>query len=43
VEIRGGLLRVNGQPLLIRGANRHEHHPATGHVVTRPTWSRICC
>lgn len=34
VEIRGGLLRVNGQPLLIRGANRHEHHPATGHVVT---------
>lgn len=34
VEIRGGLLRVNGQPLLIRGANRHEHHPATGHAVT---------
>lgn len=34
VEIHGGLLRVNGQPLLIRGANRHEHHPATGHVVT---------
>lgn len=33
VEIRGGLLRVNGQPLLIRGANRHEHHPATGHAV----------
>ena len=35
VEIRGGLLRVNGQPLLIRGANRHEHDPALGHVVTR--------
>lgn len=34
VEIRGGLLRVNGQPLLIRGANRHEHDPALGHVVT---------
>ncbi|WP_421188712.1 beta-galactosidase [Aeromonas sanarellii] len=34
VEIRGGLLRVNGQPLVIRGANRHEHHPATGHAVT---------
>lgn len=33
VEIRGGLLRVNGQPLVIRGANRHEHHPATGHAV----------
>lgn len=34
VEISGGLLRVNGQPLLIRGANRHEHDPALGHVVT---------
>lgn len=34
VEIRGGLLRVNGQPLLIRGANRHEHDVASGHVVT---------
>ncbi|MFM4703881.1 beta-galactosidase [Aeromonas bivalvium] len=34
VEIEGGLLRLNGQPLLIRGANRHEHHPATGHAVT---------
>lgn len=34
VEIRGGLLRVNGQPLLIRGANRHEHDAANGHVVT---------
>ncbi|MCG7587330.1 glycoside hydrolase family 2 TIM barrel-domain containing protein, partial [Photobacterium sp. OFAV2-7] len=34
VEIRGGQLRLNGQPLLIRGANRHEHHPEHGHVVT---------
>lgn len=34
VEIRGGLLRVNGQPLFIRGANRHEHDAASGHVVT---------
>ncbi|MEJ2043087.1 MAG: beta-galactosidase [Reinekea sp.] len=35
VEIRGGLLRVNGQPLLIRGVNRHEHDPQRGHAVTR--------
>jgi beta-galactosidase len=35
VEIREGLLRVNGQPLLIRGANRHEHHPERGHAITR--------
>lgn len=32
VEIRDGLLRLNGQPLLIRGVNKHEHDPATGHT-----------
>ena len=30
VEISGGLLKLNGQPLLIRGVNRHEHHPRHG-------------
>jgi beta-galactosidase len=40
VEIKGGLLRVNGQPLLIRGANRHEHDAALGHVVTPATMAR---
>ncbi|MGY3852192.1 beta-galactosidase [Aeromonas aquatilis] len=40
VEIRGGLLRVNGQPLLIRGANRHEHHPAKGYAIDRTTMER---
>ncbi|WP_108126982.1 beta-galactosidase [Saccharospirillum mangrovi] len=34
VEIFDGLLRINGQPLLIRGVNRHEHHPERGHAVT---------
>ncbi|MFG1498452.1 beta-galactosidase [Saccharospirillum sp. HFRX-1] len=34
VEIRDGLLRINGQPLLIRGVNRHEHHPENGHAVS---------
>ncbi len=34
VEIAGGLLRVNGKPVLIRGVNRHEHHPERGHSVT---------
>ncbi|WP_313668302.1 beta-galactosidase [Atlantibacter sp.] len=34
VEIDNGLLKLNGKPLLIRGVNRHEHHPERGQVVT---------
>jgi len=34
VEIIEGQLCVNGKPLLIRGVNRHEHHPENGHAVT---------
>lgn len=32
-EIKNGLLRVNGKPILFRGVNRHEHHPASGRTV----------
>ncbi|GAB7219406.1 beta-galactosidase, LacZ type [Vibrio comitans] len=35
VEIKDGLLKLNGKPLLIRGVNRHEHHPERGHAITR--------
>lgn len=35
VEIRNGLLCLNGQPLLIRGVNRHEFDPELGQVMTR--------
>ncbi|SMB85790.1 beta-galactosidase [Pasteurella testudinis DSM 23072] len=35
VEIKRGQLLLNGKPLLIRGVNRHEHHPERGHAVTR--------
>lgn len=35
VEIRDGLLKVNGKPILVRGVNRHEHEPNRGHAVTR--------
>lgn len=35
VEITDAQLKVNGKPLLIRGVNRHEHHPELGHVMTR--------
>jgi beta-galactosidase len=33
VEIKGGQLLVNGIPILIKGVNRHEHDPDTGHYV----------
>ena len=32
VEINNGLLCLNGKPLLIRGVNKHEHHPEKGHA-----------
>jgi beta-galactosidase len=34
VEIAGGLLRVNGVPVVLRGVNRHEHDPETGQTVS---------
>ena len=40
VEVRDGRLRVNGRPILIRGVNRHEHDPDTGHVMTREYMTR---
>jgi len=36
-EIKNGQLLVNGQPILLKGVNRHEHDPVNGHVVTRET------
>jgi beta-galactosidase len=32
-EIKDGLLKVNGSPIIIRGVNRHEHHPTMGRAV----------
>lgn len=37
VEIHQGLLKLNGKPLLIRGTNRHEHHPVNGQVMDAQT------
>ena len=34
VEIKKGLLTVNGIPITIKGVNRHEHEPETGRVVS---------
>ena len=40
VEIANGLLKLNGKPLLIRGVNRHEHHPERGQVMDEATMRR---
>ncbi|MDM2849515.1 beta-galactosidase [Citrobacter sp. Cpo074] len=37
VCIENGLLLLNGKPLLIRGTNRHEHHPVNGQVMDEAT------
>ena len=32
IEITDGQLCLNGKPLMIRGVNKHEHDPKTGHT-----------
>ena len=34
VEIKDAQLLVNGQPVLIKGADRHEMHPTKGYIVS---------
>jgi len=33
-EIKNGQLLVNGVPVTLKGVNRHEHNPKTGHVIS---------
>ena len=40
VEIAGGQLRVNGRPILVKGVNRHEHDPETGHTLSTESMIR---
>ncbi len=35
VKIEQGVLTVNGQAIIIKGVNRHEHDPVTGRTITR--------
>ena len=35
IKVKEGQLLVNGQPIYIKGVNRHEHDPVTGHVISR--------
>ena len=34
IAIKGGQLLINGEPIKIRGVNRHEHDPYTARVMT---------
>lgn len=34
VELRDGQLLVNGQPVILKGVNRHEHDGVSGHVIS---------
>ncbi|MCG8474332.1 MAG: DUF4981 domain-containing protein [Cytophagales bacterium] len=40
VEIKDGTLLVNGQYVLIKGANRHEHDPDRGHVISEESMQK---
>jgi beta-galactosidase len=39
-EVKDGRLLVNGAAVLLKGVNRHEHDPATGHVITEESMRR---
>jgi beta-galactosidase len=39
-EIKDGLLLVNGVPVRLKGVNRHEHDPYTGHVISEASMRR---
>ena len=35
VELKGGQLLLNGKAIYLKGVNRHEHDPITGHYISR--------
>ncbi|MWV47272.1 DUF4981 domain-containing protein [Paenibacillus sp. HJL G12] len=37
VEVKDGQFLVNGKAILLKGVNRHDHHPDTGRTVTLST------
>ena len=40
VECDGEVLKINGQPVKLRGVNRHDHHPVTGRYVDDATYEQ---
>lgn len=39
-EVKGNQYFLNGKPIFIKGVNRHEHDPVTGHVISRATMEK---
>jgi beta-galactosidase len=37
IENRGEVMYINDKPVKLRGVNRHDHHPRTGHYVDAET------
>ena len=37
IELKNGQVLVNGQAVLFKGTNIHEHHPYKGHIIDRET------
>jgi beta-galactosidase len=35
VKMAGGQLLINGKAILLKGVNRHEHDPKSGHVISK--------
>ena len=38
ISTAGGVFRINGQAVKLRGVNRHDEHPAVGRAVGREHW-----
>ena len=38
ISTQGGVLRINGQAVKLRGVNRHDEHPDVGRAVSRKHW-----
>lgn len=38
ISTEGGVFRINGQVVKLRGVNRHDEHPDVGRATTREHW-----
>ncbi len=38
VDTKGGVFRINGQPVKLRGVNRHDQHPDVGRATRKEHW-----